>query len=391
MLLVPVAVLLLQDKVGTKHYIDPARPAKPSKSVLSTPKILRDKGPAPLKAPSGVKINVFADELFFPRNLAVAPNGDVFVIEAEGQRVTLLRDTDGDGKMDVKRLFASGLRGPHGIAFHANWLYVANTDKVVRFAYKDGQLRAEVRPETVVPDLPAEKGYNMHWTRNIAFSPDGKRMIVTVGSATNNDIEPLPRGAILSYTPDGNDKRILATGLRNPVGLRFRPGTSELWASCIERDFLGGDCPPDFITKIEPGQFYGWPWFYIGTNRDPKHTKHKPPRKDVSIPTILAEAHSIPLGIHFYGGAMFPEYRGDLFAAMRGSTNRVPRSGYKVVHFKATPNGIDPHYEDFVVGWVPDRFKRDVYGRPVAIAEAKDGALLIVDEPGHKIWRLSKR
>jgi glucose/arabinose dehydrogenase len=179
--------------------------------------------------------------------------------------------------------------------------------------------------------------------------------------------------------------------MRNPVGLKFRPGTNELWASVIERDFMGDKLPPDFVTRVKEGQFYGWPWFYIGSNRDPKHANEKPPRTDVTVPDILVEAHSTPIGLCFYDGAMFPaEYRGDMFLAMRGSTNVVPRTGYKVVRVDFRDGRADPRYEDFVVGWVPDRSQPDVYGRPAAVAVAKDGSLLIADEPGHTIWRVAR-
>lgn len=236
----------LQDQVGAKHYVDPKKIPPISKSVLSIPKIIRNQGRAPLQVPAGLTIKPFAEHLFFPRNMAIAPNGDVFVVEAEGVRVQVLRDADGDGKAETKSLFCSNLRGPHGIAFHDKWLYVANTGSVVRFAYTPGQLKASGPPEVVIPDLPAQRGFNMHWTRSIAFSPDGQRLIVSVGSGTNDDPEPFPRGCVLSYTPEGKDQKLIASGVRNTVGLTFRPGTNELWASCIERDFMGGDTPPDY-------------------------------------------------------------------------------------------------------------------------------------------------
>lgn len=381
----------MDDRVGAKHFVDPNKIPRPSKSIISIPKIIRGRGRPALRVPQGFKVELFASGLVSPRNMAVAPNGDVFVVEASSQRIAVLRDTDGDGKAEFRRLFCSGLRGPHGIAFHGSFLYVANTGSIVRFPYKDGQTQAQSKPEVVVPDLPAKPGYNMHWTRSIAFSPDDGRMYVSIGSATNDDVEPLPRGTIQSYMPDGSDRKLVASGLRNAVGLTFRPGTGELWASCIERDFMGGDTPPDFITRVRWGQFYGWPYYYIGRNRDPRHMALRPPRSDVTVPTICVEAHSIPLSLAFYTGTMFPEeYRGDMFVAMRGSTNRVPRSGYKVVRVRFDGATANPVYEDFVVGWVPDRRKKEVWGRPVSVAVAKDGALLIADEPAHCIWRVSR-
>lgn len=378
------------DRVGAKHFVDPKKLAKPSRSVLSIPKIIRGKGLPQLRVPKGFKIALFATEMFFPRNMAIAPNGDVFVVEAEAVRVRVLRDADGDGIAETTRLFCSGLRGPHGIAFHGNYLYIANTGNVIRYRYETGQLKSEGKPEIVIPNLPAKPGYNMHWTRNITFSPDGSRLIVTVGSATNDDVEPFPRGTVLSYTPEGKDQKLIASGIRNPVGVGFRPGTNELWISCIERDFLGHNTPPDYITRIQEGQFFGWPWFYIGKNVDPLNKGKKPPRTDVTVPDLLVEPHSIPLSFTFNGGSQFPaEYKGNMFVAMRGSTNRIPRSGYKIVRVRF-PNGqLNPVYEDFVVGWVPDRMKQQVWGRPSCVVVAKDGALLIADEPGHTIWRVS--
>lgn len=380
----------IDDRVGARHFVDPAKIPPPSKSIISIPKIIRGKGLPPLRVPSGFKIDVFAEDVVLPRNMAVAPNGDVFVVEANSQRVAVLRDSDGDGRAETRRLFCVGLRGPHGIAFYKGYVYIANTGSVVRFPYKDGQTKAEGQPEIVVPDLPAKPGYNMHWTRSIAFAPTDGRMYVSIGSATNDDVEPFPRGTIQSYLPDGSDRRLFASGLRNAVGLTFRPGTGELWASCIERDFMGGDTPPDFITRVRLGQFFGWPYYYIGKNRDPRHKTKTPPRIDVAIPTICVEAHSIPLSLAFYSGTMFPsEYWGDMFVAMRGSTNRVPRSGYKVVRVKFRGGLADPSYEDFVVGWVPDRRRKEVWGRPSSLAIARDGALLIADESAHRIWRVS--
>ncbi len=384
--------LLLQDKVGTRHFVDPNDLPKGSKSVLSTPKIIRDQGRAPLKVPPGFTIEPFAEGMFFPRNMAVCPNGDVLVVEAEAIRVILLRDADGDGKAETKRLFCSGLRGPHGIAVRGNYVYVANTGNVFRYPYTPGSLKPDDLPDVIIDDIPSLAGYNMHWTRNIAFSPDGKRLFVTIGSASNDDIEPFPRSTIVSYDADGLDRQPFASGMRNPVGLAFRPGTNELWASVIERDFMGDKIPPDFVTRVKQGQFFGFPWFYIGNHPDPKHVKNKPPRTDVTVPDLLVEAHSTPIGLCFYDGAMFPpEYRGDMFLAMRGSTNVLPRTGYKVVRVDFRNGKLDPHYEDFVVGWVPDRMKSGVFGRPAAVAVAKDGALLIADESGHTIWRVARK
>lgn len=381
-------VLLLgsDDRVGASHFIDPNHLARPGKSVISIPK--RIFGEAPLRAPRGFKIGTFAKGMSFPRWLAVAPNGDVFCVESEKSRIIVLRDADGDGRAELSHIFTVGLKGPHGLEFHGGYLYVANTNAIVRFPYRDGQLEAQGQAEIVVPDLPA-KGYNMHWTKSLLFTPDG-RLMVTIGSGTNDDLEAPGRACILSYKPDGSDRQVLVTGIRNPVGLAIQPGTGDVWTSCIERDFLGNDCPPDFIARVRPGTFYGWPWFYIGRHVDPKHKSDKPPRTDVSVPEILVEPHSIPLQMAFADRSNFPpEYRSSMFVAMRGSTNRVPRSGYKVVRIRFQGGKPNPVYEDFVVGWVPDRMQKGVFGRPVGLAFAKDGAMLVSDEWGQRIWRIT--
>jgi glucose/arabinose dehydrogenase len=390
----------LGDRVGTVHYVDPQNLAPPSRSVRLRPRLVRPPGEAFLRVPEGLKTARLAEGLSGPRNIAVAPNGDVFVVEARARGVVVLRDGDADGRAEIRGVFCRGLDGPHGIAFYRSWLYVANTDAIWRFRYRPGQLSAEGAPQKIA-SLPAKPGPNLYWTRTLAFSPDGSRLYVSVGSATNKSVEPLPRGAILSMSPEGEDRKVVASGLRNAAGLAYRQATGELWASCIERDYMGNDCPPDFLTRVEEGQFFGWPWFYIGKNPDPAHAGKSPPRTDVAVPDILVEAHSIPLEICFYEpdsratpkahSALPKLYAGSLFAAQRGSTNRVPQSGYKVVRFPIVDGRVSPRYEDFVVGWNPDRNKPEVYGRPVAVAVARDGALLIGDEPGRTIWRVRSR
>jgi glucose/arabinose dehydrogenase len=388
------AILLAQipqesDLPGHRTYIDPTRLPKPYyvKSKISIPKIIRGQS-APLRGPAGFKISVFATGLQSPRNLCVAPNGDVFVVESYQGKVKLLRDTDGDKSADKTFLFADRFKLPYGIQIFKDWLYVANTNSVVRFPYQPGQTKGE-KGQLVLDGLPS-LGYNQHWTRNIVFSPDKQTMFVTVGSGTNKKVEPSPRGTIQAYDPGGKFLATYATGLRNPVGLAFRPGTDELWATCIERDFMGHDLVPDFITEVRAGEFYGWPWWYIGKNRDSKVPLAGAPKKLVTIPDVLTIAHSVPLNLCFYRGSMFPaEYRGNAFVAMRGSTNRPLRSGYKIVRITFRNGRLDPGYEDFIVGWVPDRTKREVFGRPVAVAEWTDGSLLIADESAHCIYRVS--
>ncbi|OJU64449.1 MAG: hypothetical protein BGO01_20275 [Armatimonadetes bacterium 55-13] len=388
----PLVLALLfigPDKPGTHHLILPKDLPKPYavKSKITTPVVMKGKV-APLQVPPGFKVNVFAAGLQSPRNMAVAPNGDVFVVESYRRRISLLRVTDGSSRANKKFVFATGLNLPYGIALHKGYLYVANTDGVVRFPYKAGQTAATTR-ETVVKGIPG-KGYHQHWTRNLAFSPDGNQLFVTVGSETNKNPEKPPRASIQAFDVDGSHQRTLAFGMRNPVGIAFRPGTNEMWATCVERDYMGDDVVPDYVTRVKDGDFFGWPWYYIGKNRDPKTPLKGAPSNPVRVPDVLVDAHSVPLGFLFYQGGMFPsEYRGDAFVAMRGSTNRRVRSGYKVVRIKFENGKLVPGFEDFVVGWAPDRTKRDVYGRPVGLAVWNDGSLLIADEGGHTIYRVS--
>jgi glucose/arabinose dehydrogenase len=390
------AILLLQipiesDQPGHRTFISPNNLPKPYavKSKITIPKVMRGKS-APLRGPDGFKIEVFATGLQSPRKLCIAPNGDVFVVESYRGKVKLLRDTDGDKRADKTLLFADRFNLPYGIAIRGNFLYVANTNSVVRFPYQVGQTKGE-KGELVVENIPSF-GYNQHWTRNLAFSPDGKQLLVTVGSGTNKGVEKNPRGTIQAYDLEGKNQGAVATGLRNPVGLAFRPGTNDLWATCVERDFIGDDLVPEFVTHIEKGDFFGWPWWFIGKNRDPKVPLAGAPKKPVQIPDVLLTAHSVPLGIAFYNATMFPqEYRGDAFIALRGSTNRRIRSGYKIVRLDFQNGRLTPGYVDFITGWVPDRKKKEVFGRPVDVAVWTDGSLLVVDEGAHCIYRVSYR
>ncbi|MEZ0327532.1 MAG: sorbosone dehydrogenase family protein [Fimbriimonas sp.] len=382
-----IAAVFVQGRV----LIQPQKLPKPgtTTSKISIPKVIPRPAGSGLSLPKGFRANVFARGLRSPRWLLVAPNGDVLCVECYQGRVQLLRDSDGDGVAEEKHTFASGLKLPFGLALHDGYLYVANTGSVVRFPYRDGQTKAEVRPEVVVPEIPS-RGYNQHWTRNLILSPDGKTMYVTVGSETNHDVERPPRASILAFKSDGSGMRTYADGLRNPVGLAFRPGTDELWATCVERDFMGDDLVPDFITRVEEGDFFGWPWYYIGRHRDP-HLKGKlAPAKPVKVPDVLTVAHSVPLGLLFYTGKQFPaEYRGDLFVALRGSTNRRLRSGYEVIRIRFRDGKLVPGYETFIGGWITDRRKKEVYGRPVGLAQLPDGSLLVADEGAHLVWRIT--
>ena len=358
-------------------------------SADNGPHIVPRPNDATLAVPPGFKVEVFAEGFDNPRWLTVAPNGDVFVVESGPGRVTVLRDTHGAGKADVRELFAEGLSQPFGISFWKDYLYVGNTGSVVRFAYKPGQIHSSGAPETVVPDLPA-LGYHGHWTRNVVFNARTAKMYVTVGS--DADIGPArPRRAVvLEFNPDGSGERVYASGLRNPVGLAFNPTTGGLWACVNERDGLGDDLVPDYLTSVKDGGFYGWPYFYIGANHDPRVAEPVEIKARLIVPDVLITPHSAALGLAFYGGKMFPaEYRGDAFAALHGSGNRSKRTGYKIIRVRFKNGRPVGGYEDFLTGWMLGEDSKEVWGRPVGLAVANDGALLIVDDGAGKIWRVS--
>lgn len=347
---------------------------------------------ASLKMPNGFKANVFAEGDFaYPRMMALAPNGDVFVADSRANSIIILRDKNKDGTANERFTFAEGLNQPFGMGFFKDWFYVANTDSVVRFKYKNGQTKAESAPEKII-DLPG-KGYNQHWTRNLIFSPDGTRLFVTVGSETNVSVEPDPRRAAISvYNTDGKNHRIYASGLRNPVGLAFNPTSKELWTAVNERDGLGDNLVPDYVTSVKDGAFYGFPYAYIGQNEEPRRKGENPELvKKTIVPDVLVEAHSAALGMTFYDGKMFPEeYRGDAFVAFHGSWNRQKLTGYKIIRIRFKDGKpVGNQYEDFVTGWLPSEDSREVWGRPVGVLVAADGSLLITDDGAKKIWRIS--
>ncbi len=357
------------------------------------------------KVPEGFKVDEFATGLDNPRVIMTAPNGDIFVAESEPKRnepgrVKVLRDSDGDGKPETISVFAEQLPRPFGIAFYPpgpnpTHVYVANTDSVVRFPYKNGDLKATGEPEVIVKELPgfARLTGGGHWTRDVVFSLDGRRMFVSVGSKSNvddNDAEKR-RADILVFDPDGKDEKFYATGIRNPVGLAVQPGTGVLWTSVNERDGLGDHLVPDYVTHVEEGGFYGWPWFYIGGNEDPRRKGEHPELKDkVIVPDVLLQSHSASLDLAFYTGGQFPsEYQGDIFAAEHGSWNRARRTGYKVIRVPLENGKATGIYEDFLTGFVTE--SGDVWGRPVGVTTAKDGALLVTDDGSGTIWRITSQ
>ena len=394
------------DAPGVRRKITVADLADPyeTKSAQNGAKVVpRPEGAWP-KAPAGFKVEEFATKLANPRGIMTAPHGGTVVAESRPGRdipgrVKVLRDADGDGKPETTETFADGLINPFGIAFYPpgpdpTHVYVANTTSVVRFPYKNGDLKATGAPETIVDGLPgfAQLTGGGHWTRDVAFSPDGKRMYVSVGSQSNvDDNEKERRRAdILVFTPEGKDEKFFATGIRNPVGLAIQPGTGTVWTSVNERDALGDHLVPDYITHVEEGGFYGWPWFYIGDHKDPRRKEEHPDlQARVIVPDVLLQSHSASLDLCFYTGDQFPaEYKGDIFAAEHGSWNRERRTGYKVVRVPLDNGKASGVYEDFLVGFVTEA--GDVWGRPVGVAVAKDGALLVTDDASGTIWRVSK-
>ncbi|HKP63209.1 MAG TPA: sorbosone dehydrogenase family protein [Polyangiales bacterium] len=368
-----------------------------TKSVRNQPKKIAPPDGATPQLPAGFKVQKFASGLLGPRMIRTAPNGDVFVAESKDNRISVLRDADGDGKAEVQQVFAAGLNQPFGIAFYPpdepQFVYVANTGSVVRFAYTSGDTKSRGESEMVVASLSGggrlEGGG--HWTRDIVFSKDGSKLYVSVGSRSNvsDDEAENRRARIFEYTPDGKNERVYAYGIRNPVGLAVHPESGELWTSVNERDELGDHLVPDYITHVEADGFYGWPWYYIGGNQDPRHEGKRPELKaKVIVPDVLLQSHSASLGMTFYTGQQFPaEYRGRAFAAEHGSWNRERRTGYKVVSLPMQAARATGEYVDFMTGFVTA--DGHVWGRPVAVAVAHDGALLVSDDVGDVIWRVS--
>jgi glucose/arabinose dehydrogenase len=353
------------------------------------------------QCPPGFRVDLYASGLAGPRLIRTAPNGDVFVAESRSGRIRVLRGTGPDGKAQQNSVFATGLNMPFGIAFYPpgsnpNYLCVANTDSVVRFPYFNGDLKARGAPHVVIPNLPGG-GFlrgGGHWTRDLAFSEDGKRLFVSVGSYSNDDdpdthSNEFHRADILTSSPDGSGLRVFAHGIRNAVGIAIQPGTGELWASVNERDGLGDDLVPDYITHVQEGGFYGWPWYYIGGNRDPRHAgKHPELQNKAIVPDVLVQPHNASLEMTFYTAAQFPEeYRGDIFASEHGSWNRNVRTGYEVIRVPLNNGKAGGEYADFLTGFVT----RDgrVWGRPVGVAVASDGTLLVSDDLSNSIWRVS--
>jgi glucose/arabinose dehydrogenase len=346
--------------------------------------------------PKGFTVNVFAEGLNEPRWLALTPSGDVLVTETPDNRIRLLRDTNGDGAADVNQTFAeaaNGLNIPFGMAFADGFFFLGNSAEVRRYPYSEGQQQLTGTGEKIA-DLPGG-GYNQHWTRNVVASPDGQQLYVSVGSRSNADREPLPRASVQVMNLDGSNQQTFAYGLRNPVGLDFHPETGELYTTVNERDGLGDDLVPDYFTRIQQGDFYGWPYAYFSPDKlDPRQTSggqsvNPELAAQTKAPDVLFQAHSAALGVQFYDGNTFPErYRNGAFVAFRGSWNRSAGTGYKIVFVPFENGRPTGEYEDFVTGFLTDPSVPTTWGRPVGVLVLPDGSLLFTEEPNGRIYRV---
>jgi glucose/arabinose dehydrogenase len=388
---------------GTVHHIKVGDLPLPdmSNSPDNGPSMISRPANAWPKVPPGFRVDLYAAGLKNPRLMRTAPNGDVFLAESHAGTIVVFRGVGSDGKAVQTSVYATNFRDPFGIAFYPpgpspKWIYIANTDSVVRFPYQAGDLKARDPPQTVasVPGGGLLRGGG-HWTRDVAFSSDGQIMFVSVGSHSNvDDTDDNPaekdRADILAFTPEGKNKRVFAWGIRNAVGIAVNPMTGQLWASVNERDRLGDNLVPDYITHVEEGGFYGWPWWYMGGSQDPRHKgKHPELRDKVITPDVILQPHNASLEMLFYDGTQFPaQYKGDIFASEHGSWNRRARTGYEVIRVPLHGRGkASGEYEDFLTGFVTP--EGDVWGRPVGIAVAKDGSLLVSDDGGECVWRVS--
>jgi glucose/arabinose dehydrogenase len=408
---------------GTKYHFTLADLPAPyaTTSAGNGPHVVKQPENAALSVPPGFTVRLFATGMSNPRIVRVAPNGDIFVAETAANRIRVFRAADGADAPSQNQIFVDGLNRPFGIAFYPpgknpKWMYVANNNSVVRLAYHNGDLQAQGAPEVIVPKLTDSGGG--HSTRDVAFSIDGKRMFISVGSGSNvaegmskktpDDIRiweadhgrgaawdvETNRADILVTDPEGHEPlHAFATGIRNGVGIAVNPETGDLWSSTNERDGLGDDLVPDYITRVKKGGYYGWPWYYMGNIEDPRHKGERPDLAGQAIvPDVLLQSHSASLEMCFYtatgGVAAFPsEYSGDAFAAFHGSWNRNTRTGYKIVRVRLGHGVPTGEYDDFLTGFVVDN--RSVWGRPVGVAMAHDGALLVTEDGNGTMWRIS--
>jgi glucose/arabinose dehydrogenase len=399
--------------LGKRFSISPEALPKPNpaQAVSNAPVIVERGGRQP-KVPEGFAVSLFAENLKHPRHLLVLPNGDVLLAEQEANHVLLLRDADGDGRAEFVQLFASGFKEPYGLAYRNGEVLVADHDGIWTVKYRESEVRADPgykpKPAAEVPEGDREPkrpmdhqpltakgvfgGPGGHSTRSLAIDPKDGTLYVGVGSTGNIGEEPLPRASIQAFNADGSNQRTFASGMRNPIGIKIHPDTGELWAVVQERDGLGDDLVPDYLTRVQQGGFYGWPYAYIGQNAQPGFAERAPEKvRQTLVPDLLIQAHSSAMNFAFYTGEQFPEeYRGNAFVALKGSWNRSEPTGYKVVRVKFENGKPAGWYEDFITGfWVGGEKKAEVWGRPVDVAVGKDGSLLIADDTGTTIWRVS--
>jgi glucose/arabinose dehydrogenase len=377
---------------------------RPEESADNGPTVVARPSNAWPIVPKGFKVELFATGLDNPRLLRVAPNGDLFLAESQTGKIRVFRGVGADGKPKQVSVFSDELRQPFGIAFYPagpnpQWLYVGNTDSIVRFPYHNGDLKATAKPQelTELPGGGRLRGGG-HWTRDLVFSKDGSKLLASVGSHSNIDDpdthpEEFHRADVLEFTPEGKFIKVYAWGIRNCVGEAINPITGELWCSTNERDGLGNNLVPDYVTHIQEGGFYGWPWYWMGGAsggvQDPRHPGAHPELKaKVITPDILVNPHFASLEMMFYEGSQFPaDYKGDGFACEHGSWNRAVRSGYEVIRLPMKDGHATGEYEDFLTGFtLPNG---TVWGRPVGVAQAQDGSLFVSDDGSNSIWHVT--
>jgi glucose/arabinose dehydrogenase len=391
---------------GTRRHLtvaDLPEPA-PDQSVDNGPTVVPRPANAWPIAPKGFKVELYTTGLDNPRLIRFAPNGDLFLAESSSGKIRVFRGVDSKGNPQETSVFATDLHQPFGIAFYPSgpnpqWVYIGDTDAIVRFPYHNGDLKAS-GPAQQIAELPGGgrlRGGG-HWTRDLVFSQDGSKLFASVGSHSNVDDsdthpEEFHRADVLEFTPEGKFIKIYAWGLRNCVGETINPTTGELWCSTNERDALGNNLVPDYVTHVQEGGFYGWPWWYMGVgggHQDPRHVgKHPELKGKVITPDILVNPHFASLEMTFYEGSQFPaEYHGDGFAAEHGSWNRAQRSGYEVIRLPMRDGHATGEYEDFLTGFTVGNGDGDVWGRPVGVAVANDGSLFVTDDGSHSIWHV---
>ncbi len=392
------------DKPGVTRHITPADLPKPNEtpSVDNGPGwVTRPTGALPV-VPRGFAVTQFASNLAQPRVIVTAPNGDLFVTESYTGKVVVLRDSNKDGLLDVRSTYVSGLTRPFGLQFYPNgkkprFLLIANTDSVVRIPYVNGDLVATDAPTTFIDNIPGggQLRGGGHWTRDLALSKDSKTLYVSVGSISNVDDPDVNknearRAAILEYDAvSGVERGTYASGIRNPVGLAIHPKTDEVWTAVNERDGLGDHLVPDYVTHVERGGFYGWPYYYIGANQDPRHAGKKPDlATKVIIPDVLFQSHSAALDLCYVNQGLPETYRDAFYVALHGSWNRSIRTGYKVVRVPLNNGKAKGTYEDFMTGFVVDN--KGVWGRPVGVTLGNDDALYVTDDFSGSVWRVSE-